>query len=555
MRHPALLLVVFLFFWLSSISLDRKLTEIESVINDYPDSALVLLQNIELKKIHSRKEKARYFLLMSMAYDKNFIDIKSDTLINPAINYYRRRGSADEKLKALYYRGVVERNLGNGEAAMTWYVKAEKFVDRAKDRVMVGRLYTAMMVTYNKVFDIESSIEMAEKASKCYMEAADTGRYISSSLNMVSAYIQLKDTVAATNMLNTLLDYESKMTGRQKLIFFLKRMEVSVNTSDYSLANLYELLSSEKMSGEHVDWLSVAGRCCDMRVYDSAAIALENYRNYNEHYEALYYYYNACICEYMGQYKEAAESFRIYNRESDNADIKVFRSDTKFIKERYRSELKEIRHHLMSVIMIMAISLSGALCVIIFMYLKKLQKEKQEDEIKMRRLLSEMESEKQKFEQMYAMAIDEQKRLKRARKDTALGKNIRAQVDKRLSVLNKFVVANISGMYSKEAFEELSKLMDDRNYFLESTRMSFVIAHPQFLMYLKQFKLTDWEIACCCMYCIGLNGHEISGYLDRKSYYNDSSLIRKKLGLDRKVNIDSFLRKKLYEFDVENFNI
>ena len=87
MRHPALLLVVFLFFWLSSISLDRKLTEIESVINDYPDSALVLLQNIELKKIHSRKEKARYFLLMSMAYDKNFIDIKSDKIIDREVTY------------------------------------------------------------------------------------------------------------------------------------------------------------------------------------------------------------------------------------------------------------------------------------------------------------------------------------------------------------------------------------------------------------------------------------------------------------------------------------
>ena len=167
----------------------------------------------------------------------------------------------------------------------------------------------------------------------------------------------------------------------------------------------------------------------------------------------------------------------------------------------------------------------------------------------MEKQMKELEYEKDQFMEMYSAALDEQKRLKRARMDTVLGKNVRSQVDNRLAVLNKFVVANISGMYSKEAYDELSKLLQDRNSFLESTRMSFIIAHPQFLMYLKEFGLSDWEISCCCMYCIGLNGNEISDYLKRKSYYNDSSVIRRKLGLDRKTTLDTFLRKKLTECD------
>ena len=203
----------------------------------------------------------------------------------------------------------------------------------------------------------------------------------------------------------------------------------------------------------------------------------------------------------------------------------------------------------MLVIAALATCLIALLCFIIIVYLRKVQKEKQADRMKMISMLNEMEKEKNAFEQMYSAAIEEQKRLKKARRDTVLGKNVRLLVDKRLSVLNRFVVANISGMYSKEAFEELSELMEDRNYFLESTRMSFIIAHPQFLMFLKQYDLSDWEIACCCMYCIGLNGNEISDYLKRKSYYNDSSIIRKKLGLDRKISINSFLRKKLRELD------
>ena len=204
-------------------------------------------------------------------------------------------------------------------------------------------------------------------------------------------------------------------------------------------------------------------------------------------------------------------------------------------EERYKSELMKIRQQLMLIIAILSFSIIFIVCLIVVKHLRMVQKEKRAEKIQM--------------EKMYAEVLEEQSRLKRARKDTALGKNVRALVDQRLSVLNKFIIAQISGMSSKEAFKDLSKLLEDRDYFLESTRISFIIAHPQFLMFLKQYNLSDWEIACCCMYCIGLNGSEISDYLNRKSYYNDSSVIRKKLGLDRQVNINSFLSRKLQELD------
>ena len=528
--------VIFLLLSCSQVTpISNALSEVESIIEHYPDSALVLLNTIDCKTIQSKKLRAKYSLLSAIAFDKNHIDIQEDTIITPALIYYSRRGSFDERLKALYYRGIVERNRGNNEQAMIWYAKAERYADKAQDRAMAGKLYTAMMITYNKVFDLKSAAKMANMASKCYLEAHDTSRYISSALNMASILFQQEDTLAAKERLESLELYKCQMSSKQKLAYLLKEMLISNGLDGYSISDIYTFLSLENINYSDVDWLMVVGKYCDCADFDSASIAIENYQRYNTSYSALYYWYQAKINEHFCKFQEAAEAYRAYNVLADSTDLDIFKGDTKFIVERYKSELIETRHRLMLIIAALSICLITTVCLIIFKHFRKVQQEKIAEKIKM--------------DKMYAEVLEEQSRLKRARKDTALGKNVRMQVDQRLSVLNKFILAHISGMSSKDAFEELSKLLEDRDYFLESTRISFIIAHPQFLMFLKQYNLSDWEIACCCMYCIGLNGSEISDYLNRKSYYNDSSVIRKKLGLDRQVNIDSFLRQKIRELD------
>lgn len=91
----------------------------------------------------------------------------------------------------------------------------------------------------------------------------------------------------------------------------------------------------------------------------------------------------------------------------------------------------------------------------------------------------------------------------------------------------------------------MEQFPDSALMILESTRSAYSLSHPGFIEYLKDKGLTDREIACCCLYCTGLNGSEISSYLEIKSFYNVSAVIRKKLSVDRSMNIDTYLRKLL----------
>ena len=136
------------------------------------------------------------------------------------------------------------------------------------------------------------------------------------------------------------------------------------------------------------------------------------------------------------------------------------------------------------------------------------------------------------------------------KEEGVLNDEMKMLLEDRLNVLNGFITAHISGNCSEKAYEELERLMSDRNNFIESTRMSFIIGHPRFLIYLKEKGLSDLEIGYCCLLAIGLRGKEIVAYLNSRSYYNASSAIRKKLGLnEHDTNINLYIQKLLKEID------
>ena len=140
--------------------------------------------------------------------------------------------------------------------------------------------------------------------------------------------------------------------------------------------------------------------------------------------------------------------------------------------------------------------------------------------------------------------------LSSMRRDGELNEEMREMLEERLSVLNGFITAYLSGNCSEQAYNELENMMSDRKDFIHSTHLSFAIGHPRFLEFLKEKGLTDMEIGYCCLHAIGLRGKEIVSYLNSKTYYNASSTIRKKLGLnEHDTNINLYIQKLIKEIE------
>lgn len=96
-----------------------ELVHAESVMFDYPDSALHILGHMPMPSARRDKENhALWCLLVTQAQYKQALKIPSDSLVRIAYDYYKPTKNARRKAMSALYMGGVNYNLGNIEESI-----------------------------------------------------------------------------------------------------------------------------------------------------------------------------------------------------------------------------------------------------------------------------------------------------------------------------------------------------------------------------------------------------------------------------------------------------
>ena len=154
----------------------------EAIMNERPDSALVLLENIDSAAVRGRATVARYSLLLSMALDKNVIDTADISIILPAVRYYERRGDDLSKARTFFYYGRVLQNGNDNEAALEAVSKAELYADRTDDLYLQGLIADCKGRIYEAEFEFED-------ATSSYIKALHSFQHSKALLNVKILYL------------------------------------------------------------------------------------------------------------------------------------------------------------------------------------------------------------------------------------------------------------------------------------------------------------------------------------------------------------------------------
>lgn len=146
----------------SDSQLETQLDRADAVMLEHPDSALHILSRT--RATGSREQNARRALLYSMALDKNYIDITSDSLTSVACDYYRNHGSDRERFLAKFYDACILRNCNDLPGALCKMYDCIESGIESGDHYHLGILYGQISDFYEHQYDFESAMIYARSA-------------------------------------------------------------------------------------------------------------------------------------------------------------------------------------------------------------------------------------------------------------------------------------------------------------------------------------------------------------------------------------------------------
>ena len=520
------------------------LEDVESYINEWPDSALTVIQSIGADDLSSRELKARHALLLSQALDKNFIDLQSDSIIAPAVRFFEKSGDHEALFKAYYYHARVLSNAGRYTEAMQIYLKAEEMSGKVKDLFAVGLLHSQIGGLNSKYFNYPKAIEYYQKAQEYYRRAGkDTHMHVCD-LNLAQAYYENGQKEKGIALYMDCLEwahsigYEAIFESCLDQIFLYSMSEDNHGIIDecidkYSITSFHpsSMISlglaykyaSDGDYQKYETYIRKAWREAENE-QDSTCIKFTEYK----------------VLRSKGDLEKAIVKLEWMAHHEDSlvrAILKkpLLQANVSHLDE-LNSENKETIENQKLTLKVIILSCMVALLAAAFII------------VLIRSRLKRRTEEKERYADMYESTLAERDTLSEMLEANSMSEETRKIISQRLEVLNSIITSYISERDAdiKKAESNLERLIADRDAFITSTRVTMEMSHPSFFNYLREKGLTDWEINYCCLYLIGLKGKDIGDFINLKRHYSYGSIIRQKLGLtENDTNLSLHLRKML----------
>ncbi len=142
-------------------SYDADLVRADSLTYSDKKAMLEILQSIDASRLKGEANKAYYALLFSEAQYRNRVEIKNDSLINVAVNYYSKSDKQELAVRSLISASCIYRELGDLDLSASYIQKAADRAAKTADKHLLYMLYFnwGMIMQEEKPFD--KSIEYA----------------------------------------------------------------------------------------------------------------------------------------------------------------------------------------------------------------------------------------------------------------------------------------------------------------------------------------------------------------------------------------------------------
>lgn len=367
----------------------NQLKDIESYIADRPDSALAIIESIDSTVLRTKGLQAHHALLHAMALDKNYIDVKDDSLALTAVRYYQKHGHKKYLARARYY------------LALSYYYNRQydKSIIELSKAELVATKYDSLYWGFVKV--LQADIHSIDYNGIDELEALEYALNIYTSINQGYYINNTKYRLAASYLNNR--QYDKAQTLLDELI--------NSNNLDQRILNKaikeYAFLMSTRPDANHLlascnyEKVAIGGSCKYMSLQDYWAWAyslskigeakksqglVEELKQIDSSGTAFYFMY--LIAKHERRYGEALECLERFTEQNNNEVVQILKQSVSTIqRDYYQSQYEISNYKAKNRLLITIFILVGAIITILFTVLlviryKKMKESEKEEYIR-----------------------------------------------------------------------------------------------------------------------------------------------------------------------------
>ena len=569
--YGGLLLLLFIYF--SSCNsdsqiADRILHSVENIAEQYPDSALALMDSIENPYLLNQGLQAKYWTLLVESKYKVGTDISYDTLIFNAKAYFKKTHNIKYLALSTFYSGRVLESLQKPQEAMSAFIEAESIATAAKDTSLTGFIRYNIGDTYYKkgLYD-EAIVKFKQSAGNFANRQNDYKKEIMA-LDYIGANFVMKNNIdSALFYFNSALSKANNSNDSTEMTNILLNMGAAFLKLKKIDEAKIKLIEAKKYNIDSIQQAKIDLNLA--RVYantrpDSAIFYISNslklaQKNDDKALLANVYFYFAQLEEKSGNYNTSLEHYKKYA----NCVFSVYDEKQKVnvleVQKKYDFELLKNANEKLTIerlwIYIISILVIGAIS---FIFYRNRARSKEALLIAEQQIyqLKEMVNKKSETANVSSDNSNEE-----------INNKLRNILFQQLDIFKDISI--MEAQLQKEEKKNGEKILEKVNTILYNSTKSFDwkifyksvnVSYNNYLIQLKKKfpRLNDEDILICCLLKSGFYNKEIALLTgsNQNKIQKKKTAIKEKMGIKEHGNfidlLDEMIKKSDNSMKIEN---
>ena len=519
-----------------------------------PDSAYTLLASINTDTLNAESFAHWCMLKAELSHRTSHVSVPSIEYMEKTFDWYKKKGTEKECLKAGFYLGMAHAHEGESDKAMNIYARIYTIAEKRHDFQLMGYTCSYMADLYARQDYPSLSLRKTKEAAVWFQKANNKRSYVCAlrdicrryaymdSLSLALTYLQRADSLCQTfndiNVYHSILNAYGniyQMQGEYELAekYFYQTLNNSANPiPDYfALSHLYIETNQLQKAKEMLQKIPMKE-------------SINRYAVYSDLYE---------IAKLEGKFEQALNYLEQYTEINDSLSItsnesKILEIENRYKHQKLMTENAELRLKQTGYLLAFAVCLIVVLAMLwtYFGYRKRTEKKlllQQADIRDTRNRLLELSIEMERKNALLKHSEEEEKALERMREEmetlTARYRTLRENMLESSPVYKK-----LHQLAKQKKPQNTRTLIGEELW--EQIKQQAQKVYPGLRRYVidRCPDLSESEWAYCCLYLFGFDTNDEATLLG----INPTSVRTKTLRLRTRLNIDLPDQMSLYEY-------